>query len=94
VILDPVIHGVAADELCVGHGLADATLEDGIDVSQEEELRVAIRRWDLRLEAGEDIKFGCVGLRLVEVLEIGGPKSSPTTAMTRTSVKKLADREK
>ena len=36
VILDPVIHGVAGDQLCVGHGFAHAALQDGIDVGEEE----------------------------------------------------------
>ena len=38
VVVDPVIHSVAAGEFGVGHGVVDALLEDGIDVGEEEEL--------------------------------------------------------
>jgi hypothetical protein len=40
-VLDPVIHGVAGNELDVGHGLAHAALEHGIDVGEKEEFGVA-----------------------------------------------------
>jgi hypothetical protein len=122
VILDPVIHGVAGDQLHAGHGLAHAALQHGIDVGEEEKLRVAIGVGNLGLEGRKDVQLGLVGLGLVQVFEIralpeealagarsmprvsmlrflktascSGPKSSPTTAMTRTSVKKLAASEK
>ena len=40
-VLDPVVHGVAGDELDAGHGFAHAALQDGIDVGEEEEFGVA-----------------------------------------------------
>ncbi len=70
-VLDPVIHGVAGDELDAGHGLAHAALQDGIDVGEEEKLGVAIGVGDFGLEGGEDIELGVVGLGLVEIFEIG-----------------------
>jgi hypothetical protein len=70
-VLDPVVHGVAGDELDVGHGFADAALEDGIDVGEEEEFGVAIGVGNLGLEGGEDVEVGDVGLGFVEVVEVG-----------------------
>ncbi len=121
-VLDPIIHGVAGNELDAGHGLAHAALQNRIDVGEEEKIGVAVNLGDFGLEGREDIQFGVAGLRLVEIFEIGafpeealsrraldatdidvlarktasssGPKSSPTTAITRTSVKKLAAKRK
>ena len=53
---DPVVHGVAADEPDVGHGLTDAELEDRIDVGEEEEVRVLVAGGDLGGEVGEDVE--------------------------------------
>ena len=71
VVLDPVIHGVAGDELHIGHGFADAALQDGIDVGEEEKLGVAVGVGNLGLECGEDVEIGLVGLGFVEIVEIG-----------------------
>ncbi len=71
VVLDPVVHGVAGDELRVGHGFAHAALQDGIDVGEEEKFGIAIGVGNLGLEAGEDVELGLERLGLVEVFEIG-----------------------
>ena len=70
-VLDPVVHGVAGDELDVGHGFADAALQDGIDVGEEEEFGVGVGGGNFGLEGGEDVELGVVGLGFVEVFEIG-----------------------
>ena len=67
--IDPVVHGVAADELDVGHFFADAALEDGIDIGEEEKLGVAIGLGNFGLEGGEDIEVGDVGFGFIQVVE-------------------------
>src|SRR5208283_903622 len=42
VVLDPVIHGVAGNEFCVGRGLANAALQNGIDVGEEKKFGIAV----------------------------------------------------
>ena len=70
-IVDPIVHGVAGNELDAGHRLADAALEYGIDVGEKKKLGVGIRRRNLGLEGGEDVEFGGVGLGFVQVVEVG-----------------------
>ena len=70
-VLDPVVHGVAGDELDIGHGFAHAALQDGIDVGEKEKLRVAIGVGNLGLEGGEDVEFGVMSFGLVQVFEVG-----------------------
>ncbi len=70
-VLDPVIHGVAGDELDAWHGFAHAALQNGIDVGEEEEFGVAIGVGDFGLEGGEDVELSVMGFGFVEIFEIG-----------------------
>src|SRR6185312_3345473 len=74
VIVDPVIHGVAADEFGSRHFGAHISLKDGIDVGEEEVVGVLVFGGNARREALEDVQFRVEGLRLVEVGDVGaGP---------------------
>ncbi len=70
-ILDPVIHGVAADHLHLRHFAADVGLEDGVDVGEKEVFAVLVGVGDLGREALEDVQLGVEGVGLVEVLHVG-----------------------
>ncbi len=78
VILDPVIHRVAADHLHLRHLAADVFLEDGVDVSKEEKLAVLIFGRNFGREALEDVELGVERLRLVEILHV---RAAPEEAL-------------
>jgi hypothetical protein len=75
-----VVHRVAGHQLHVGHGLAHAALQDGINVGEKEKLRVAVGFGNLRLEGREDIQLCIVRLGFVDVFQIG---ALPEEALAR-----------
>ena len=70
-VLDPVVHGVAGDELDARHRFAHAALQHGIDVGEEEKVGVAIGVGNFGLEGGEDIQLGRARFGFVEIFEVG-----------------------
>src|ERR1700728_2478626 len=71
---DPVVHGVAGDEFCVGQLGADAGLQDGVDVGEEEVVGVAIGGGNFRFEVGKDVEVGGEGFGGAEVFDVtAGP---------------------
>ena len=71
---DPVVHGVAGDELGVRHFGADVGLQDGIDVGEEEIVGVEIVGGDFGFEGGEDVEVGGEGFGRIEVVDVAaGP---------------------
>ena len=67
---DPVVHGVAAHQLHLLHGVAHAGLQDGIDVGQKQEIGVVVLSRNLRLKLLEDVELGVQRLRFVDVLAV------------------------
>ena len=65
---DPEVHGVADGELGTLHLVEHEELKLGVDVAQEEELRVSVVLGKGGLEVGEDVQVGEQGVRLVHVL--------------------------
>src|SRR6185312_9482537 len=88
VAVDPVIHGVAGDQLYIGHGLAHTALQDWIDVGEEKKLRVAIGRGNLGFEGSKDVQLGIVRHGFVEVFEVGAfpAKAFPGSALDAAGV--------
>jgi len=64
---DPEVHRVEAREPRPLALLAHVALEIGLDVGQEERLRVDRALRELRLEVGEDVELGVEGVADVEV---------------------------
>ena len=69
-VVDPVIHGVAANHLHVGHLPPHICLKDRIDVRQKEKIAVCIRGRNLGRKCFKDVQFCLQRLGFVEVLEI------------------------
>src|ERR1700744_2284853 len=82
-ILDPVIHRIASHKLYVRHGFAHAPLQYGIDVGEEEILRIAIRVRNFGLKGAEDIQLRVVRLGLVQVFKI---RAFPEEALARSAL--------
>ena len=71
---NPVIHGVAADQLYLLHGIADAGLQHGIDVGQKQKIGIVILVRDRRLKRFEHIQLGVQRLGFVDILAVfAGP---------------------
>ena len=70
-IVDPVIHRVAADHLHLGHFAAHVFLQHRIDVGQKEILAVLIFGGNFGREALEDVQFGVQRLRFVQIFHVG-----------------------
>ena len=68
-VCDPVVHGVAAHHPHPGYLAADAGLQNGIDVRQEEVLAIYISVWDLGFEGGEDVEVRPTRVSRVHVAE-------------------------
>ena len=82
-IVDPVVHGVAAGEMDVGHLGADTALEIGLDVAEEEVRLGTVAFRELGVEIGEDVEIGLEGLAVVH---IGGVFSGPEEGFTGNAV--------
>ena len=67
---DPVVHGVAGNELRLPYLFQNVKLDFGIDVRKEHDIRVLIVIDDHRLERGQNIEIGGKGARLVQVVSV------------------------
>src|SRR5208283_4958760 len=68
--LDPKIHGVAAGQTDAIHFQAHRRLQGGMDVGEEQKLRVRIFLWNAWLKFFEYIQFREIGFGLVQVVDI------------------------
>ena len=66
--LDPVVHGVAEDQLGRRTCSSTCALQHRVDVGQEDVVAVAVGLGDLRREVLEDVELGVQGVGLVEVV--------------------------
>ena len=67
---DPVVHGVAADELRVLHGVAHSGLQHRVDVGEKEEFRVVILGRNRGFESFENVQLGAESFSFVDVLAV------------------------
>ena len=94
VVLDPVVHRVAAHQLRLRHRFAHAPLQHRIDVGQEQKFGIAIRSRNLRLERAEDIQLrvdassprsDCPGTSPPRRSSCPRPRSMPVVSILRAS---------
>ncbi len=64
--VEPELHRVAGDELRIGHLLQHLELQLRLDIGQEDQLRVAVRRGQRRMEIGEDVELGVQRLPILQ----------------------------
>ncbi len=88
VAADPVVHGVAADQLHLLHAVAHARLQHRIDVGEKQIVGVVVFGGNLRLKRLENVELGIKRLGFVDVLAVlAGPvKGLPFRVLDATGV--------